>query len=65
MTEAEVRRYFAWAHLPTTLQGVSQPFGELAIDMLRSLPDNGQRAVALQKLLEAKDAAVRSIIPLA
>lgn len=52
--------YFAWSHLPVHLAEVSQPFCDLAIEIRRTLPENQQRAVALQKLLEAKDAAVRA-----
>lgn len=32
-------------------------------EIVRSLPDCEERSVALRKLLEAKDAAVRSAIP--
>lgn len=53
-------QFFTWAHLPMRLQDVSRPFGEMAHRIVLTLPDNPQRAIALQKLIEAKDAAVRA-----
>ena len=50
---------FAYEHLPPHLQAVSRPFCELAKDIL-ALPRNPERTVALRKLLESKDAAVRA-----
>lgn len=58
----EIMRYFDTGHLPAHLKPASQPFHDLAHSLLR-LPDNGERAVALRKLLEAKDAAVRAALP--
>jgi hypothetical protein len=55
-----ILQFFAYAHLPATLQIVSQPFCELANDLVARLPRNPERTVALRKLLEAKDAAVRA-----
>lgn len=54
-------QFFAYAHLPPPLQAVSKPFGDLANELLR-LPQNPERTVALRKLLEAKDAAVRALL---
>lgn len=51
---------FAFEHLPPKLREVSQPFGELARRIAETLPDNDERNVALRKLLEGKDAAVRA-----
>lgn len=59
MTE-HIVQFFAWAHLPEHLQVVSKPFGELADRIVADLPRNPERTVALRKLLEAKDAAVRA-----
>lgn len=53
-------QFFAYAHLPEKLQVVSRPFGELAQRIVDALPRNPERTVALRKLLEAKDAAVRA-----
>jgi hypothetical protein len=55
-----IMQFFAYAHLPQHLQDVSRPFGELAEAIVGSLPRNPERTVALRKLLEAKDAAVRA-----
>lgn len=55
-----VLRYFQYSHLPTVLQGASKPFCDLARHIVETLPRNAERSVALRKLLEAKDAAVRA-----
>lgn len=52
-------QFFAFDHLPPEKQTWSKPFGELATKLLE-LPRNPERTVALRKLLEAKDAAVRA-----
>jgi hypothetical protein len=55
-------QFFAYDHLPPHLQAVSKPFRELATSVLDTLPRNPERTVALRKLLEAKDAAVRALL---
>lgn len=55
-------QFFAYAHLPEKMQAVSKPFGELAQRIVETLPRNPERTVALRKLLEAKDCAVRALI---
>lgn len=58
-----ILNYFKHAHLPPKLQAVVQPFAELA----QAIAERGQTqeaTVALRKLLEAKDAAVRDQINL-
>ena len=55
-----VIKHFAWEHLPQKLQDVSRPFGELAMSVATRNPDDPETTVALRKLLEAKDAAVRA-----
>jgi len=57
-----ILQFFAYGHLPAALQEISKPFGDLAESMVGSLPRNPERTVALRKLLEAKDAAVRASI---
>lgn len=59
-TSEPIMQFFAYEHLPAHLREVSMPFGELAILMTSILPRNPERSVALRKLLEAKDAAVRA-----
>jgi hypothetical protein len=53
-------QFFACAHLPAHLQEISKPFGDLAEHIVNTLPANAERTVALRKLLEAKDCAVRA-----
>lgn len=55
-------QFFGYAHLPPHLQAVSKPFHDLAQNIVDTLPSNPERTVALRKLLEAKDCAVRALI---
>nr|WP_237523913.1 hypothetical protein [Streptomyces sp. SID4926] len=55
-------RYFEFTHLPEHLQDVSMPFSELAHKLSNFLPDGPEKSVALRKLLESKDAAVRAAL---
>lgn len=55
-------QFFVFDHLPPHLQDVSAPFGELATKIVATLPRNPERTVALRKLLEAKDCAVRALL---
>lgn len=57
-----ILQFFAYAHLPPNLQKVSKPFAQMAVDIIENLPRNPERTVALRKLLEAKDCAVRALI---
>ena len=53
-------QFFQYAHLPVAAQAVSRPFCDLAMQVADTLPRNPERTVALRKLLEAKDCAVRA-----
>ena len=53
-------KWFEYSHLPEHLQLVSKPFGELAKAICIDIKTGTERSVALRKLLEAKDAAVRA-----
>lgn len=53
-------QFFAYSHLPEFLQAISKPFSMLADTIVTDLPRNPERTVALRKLLEAKDCAVRA-----
>jgi hypothetical protein len=55
-------QFFQYKHLPENLQSASKPFCELAEKIVAENPPNPERTVALRKLLEAKDAAVRSLL---
>lgn len=60
----KVLSYFDYAHLPEHLQEVSRPFSVLAHSIAERGPRNpsggAELTVALRKLLESKDAAVRA-----
>ena len=56
-------QFFQYAHLPTPeLRNASQPFCDLAEKIVREWPMNPERTVCLRKLLEAKDAGVRTLL---
>ena len=55
-------QFFAYEHLPPHLAEISKPFGLLARQIVDTLPSNSERTVALRKLLEAKDCAVRAVL---
>lgn len=55
-----IEQFFVYEHLPPHLAEVSKPFGDLASQIIATLPRNPERTAALRKLLEAKDAAVRA-----
>lgn len=55
-------QFFSFAHLPPHLAKVSGEFHNLAHYIVDNLPRNPERTVALRKLLEAKDCAVRAVI---
>ncbi len=57
-----IMQFFAYGHLPHHLQQVSRPFCELAYLINTTVPRNPERTVALRKLLESKDAAVRAAV---
>lgn len=70
-TTEHIMQFFAYEHLPPHLQAVSRPFCELARALVQPgggvqdaplVPRNPERTVALRKLLEAKDAAVRAVL---
>lgn len=53
---------FDYSHLPPHLQQASRPFAEVAKLLAATLPEGGEADVALRKLLEGKDAAVRALV---
>jgi len=61
-TDHYLLRFFSYGHLPENLQNVSRPFATLAKSLDASLPDNSEKTVALRKLLESKDSAVRAAL---
>lgn len=61
--EDPMLRLFHYMYLPEGLQETSIRFCHLAHYIVNNLPRNAERTVALRKLLEAKDAAVRANLP--
>lgn len=57
-----ILQFFHYAHLPEGLRARSQPFCELARQIVTTTPRNAERTAALRKLLEAKDCAVRAAL---
>ena len=62
MSTEHIAQFFEYHHLPLHLQDISKPFAELASWVIVVIPRNPERTVALRKLLEAKDAAVRAVL---
>ena len=59
-----ILRYFTSEHLPEVQQYVCEQYKVLAEQMNAQLPDSAEKTVALRKLLESKDAAVRASLDL-
>jgi hypothetical protein len=58
-----IMAFFAYDHLKNEkLQEVSKQFADLAVYIDSELPESAESSVALRKLLEAKDAAVRAAL---
>lgn len=61
--DSETLQWFEFSHLPEHLREVSKPFADLAYALVLAHGLFGtELEVALRKLLEAKDAAVRAAI---
>lgn len=54
-------QFFSYSHLPPHLQAASKPFSDAAA-FVDTLPENPEKTMALRKLLEAKDCAVRALL---
>lgn len=60
MDNERMMKWFEYAHLPEHLQAVSKRFFSIANFVTENCEPGPERTVALRKLLEAKDAAVRA-----
>ena len=60
MDEDRMMKWFAFEHLPASLKDTSRMFHALATGICQDITPGPERTVALRKLLEAKDAAVRA-----
>lgn len=58
----QILPFFSYSHLSPKLQGISKPFQDLAHKVANTAPESYESAIALRKLLEAKDAAVRAAL---
>lgn len=66
LVEAErdlpVRKFFSYAHLPPHLASGSRPFCELAYHVIATIKRTAERTIALRRILDAKDQAVRCLL---
>lgn len=60
--EDRMLKWFKFEHLPEHLKGVSAQFWNVACSVCAMVDPGPERTVALRKLLEAKDAAVRAAV---
>lgn len=60
MIREPMLQFFEYKHLRADLQAYSKPFWVLAHHLCNTVPQNPERTVALRKLLESKDCAVRA-----
>ena len=57
-----IMKFFGSEHLPVNLQAISKPFADLANWANINLPAGAETTVALRRILEAKDCAVRAVL---
>lgn len=62
MDEERMLKWFEFEHLPEHLQQVSAQFWNVACQICAIVKAGPERTVALRKLLESKDAAVRAAV---
>ena len=62
MAEERILKWFEYEHLPEHLQVISSPYKTMACDIVDRIQPGPERTVALRKLLESKDAAVRAVV---
>lgn len=56
-----ILKYFYYGHhFPEHLQTISCKFAEIALVMVRNVPNNAETSAGLRKLLEAKDCFMRA-----
>jgi hypothetical protein len=60
--EDRMIKWFDFKHLPEHLQCASRPFYATAKHIVDNSEPGPERTVALRKLLESKDAAVRAVV---
>jgi len=60
MSEDRMMKWFEYQNLPSNVQGISVQFHDLANSIINNIEGGPERTVALRKLLESRDAAVRA-----
>ena len=58
----DVLKFFTWQELPDDLKAVSKAYCDVAIAQSVWAPNSSQTVVALQLLLQARDAAIRAVL---
>jgi hypothetical protein len=53
-------QWLTFSHLPEALQNYSRPFYQTAAELVTIIEDSPELTTALNKLIEAKDSAVRA-----
>ena len=59
---SSILQFFEYEHLPPFLQKVSKKYHDLAHELVEGDLDGPELTVALRKLLESKDCAVRAAL---
>ena len=62
MDEERMMKWFEFEHLPDNLKATSARFWDIACQIVATIDSGPERTVALRKLLESKDAAVRAML---
>jgi hypothetical protein len=55
-------QFFQYGHLPNQTCHLVKKFHDMALHLIEVLPSNPESTVAMRKLMEAKDCAVRSVL---
>lgn len=61
---SDILRFFIYKHLPSRQAAISKVFADIAWAMEAELEPGQQKQMAMEFLLLAKDAAVRSSLPI-
>jgi hypothetical protein len=63
MSNERMLKWFDWEHLVgEDLRNMAHSFQDLAYTVVNQVEPGPERTVALRKLLEAKDAAIRALV---
>jgi hypothetical protein len=57
-----ILQFFAVDNPAANMQEIARLFWQLAFELVSRCPNNPERAIALHKLLEAKDATIRAVL---